>query len=125
MRTVSAVLLHRDPVLARGLQETLTAQFRKLVLANSTSELEEAVPRVRASCAIVDMETVSYPELKRLCAEFPGTAFVCIHRLADESMWASALQMGAADCCQSNDIRGIVTASQRYAPSPQPEPAAA
>jgi hypothetical protein len=51
---------------------------------------------------------------KELCARFPATAFVCVHRLADDCMWAQALAVGAVDCCQSNDVRGILLASARH-----------
>ncbi len=115
MRPINAVLVHHDPVLAQGLRESLRNQFRKLAVCGSIPEFEDTISRLRASFAIVDLECVSYAELKRLCAEFPGTAFVCIHRLADEAMWADALEMGAVDCCQSTDLRGMVLASERYA----------
>lgn len=115
MRPINAVLVHHDPVLAQGLRESLRSQFRKLAVCGSIPEFEDTISRLRASFAIVDLECVSYAELKRLCAEFPGTAFVCIHRLADEAMWADALETGAVDCCQSTDLRGMVLASERYA----------
>ena len=53
-------------------------------------------------------------EVKELCAAFPSTAFVCIHRLADDRMWSEALAMGAVDCYYSSDAHSILLASERY-----------
>jgi hypothetical protein len=53
-------------------------------------------------------------ELKKLCSQFPSTAFVCVHRLADDQMWTEALAMGAVDCCLADDVQGILLASERY-----------
>jgi hypothetical protein len=36
---------------------------------------------------------------------------VCTHRLADEKMWTTAMDAGAADVCPSFDTRSIVTAA--------------
>src|ERR1039458_1469984 len=40
------------------------------------------------------LELISMAELKKLCSQFPSTAFVCVHRLADDQMWTEALAMG-------------------------------
>ncbi len=85
----------------------LAKQFRNLAVAKSAGEIAPAVARLRAPFAVVDLELVGLPQLKSLCSEFPSTAFVCIHRLADDRMWSDALAMGAVDCCQSSDLRGI------------------
>ena len=85
-----------------------------LQLQNRPAEIAAAVARYRAPFAIVDLELVDLASLRSLCSEFPATAFVCIHRLADDRMWADALAMGAVDCCHSSDVRGILMASERY-----------
>jgi DNA-binding NarL/FixJ family response regulator len=114
MRPINAVLAHHDPVVARGLADSLRPDFRKLTVAGSLSEARAEIARLRANFVIVDLEMLSYAEVKQLCSEFPGTAFACIHRLADEAMWQETLAVGAVDCCQSNDLRGILRASERH-----------
>ncbi len=114
MRPINVVLAHHDTDAAGWLAVSLGKQFRNLAIAKSAGEIASAVARFRAPFAVVDLELVDFAKLKSLCAEFPATAFVCIHRLADDRMWADALAMGAVDCCHSSDLRGILMASDRY-----------
>ena len=114
MRPINVVLAHHDPVIARGLAESLRPQFRKLVIVSSRAEAEAEILRLRAGFVIVDLELFSYAEVKQLCAEFPNVVVTSVHRLADEVMWQQSLAMGAVDCCQSNDIRGLLRASERF-----------
>jgi len=114
MRPINAVLANQDAASAQRLAASLTKEFRNLLLASSASELRASLARYRAPFAVVDLELISFGELKELCNEFPATAFVCIHRLADDRMWSEALAMGAVDCCQSSDLRGILLAAERY-----------
>jgi len=114
MRPINAVLAYHDPLSAERLAVVLRSQFRNLVVAKSPDEVSSAVARLRAPFAVVDLELIGLPELKQLCTRFPSTAFVCIHRLADDRMWAEALAMGAVDCCHSGDVHGILLASERY-----------
>ena len=79
-----------------------------------TTEIRETVARLRAQLAVVDLEVVSFSELGELCKEFPATAFVCVHRLADDAMWARALAAGAVDCCLSADLERIVENANSY-----------
>ncbi len=114
MRPINAVLAHQDSGSARFLAASLTKEFRNLLLANSAQELRSSVARYRAPFAVIDLELVSLAELKELCHEFPATAFVAVHRLADDRMWAEALAMGAVDCCHPSDLRGILMSADRY-----------
>lgn len=114
MRPINAVLAHQDVASAQRLAASLTKEFRNLLLAESAQELRSSLARYRAPFAVVDLELITFGELKELCNEFPGTAFVCVHRLADDRMWSEALAMGAVDCCQSSDLRGILLAAERY-----------
>jgi len=115
MRPMNVVLAHRDPVIATALAESLRPQFRKLVIVSSLPEAESEIARLRAGFVVVDLELLSYSEVKKLCSEFPNTVVASVHRLADETMWLQSLAVGAVDCCQSNDIRGLLRASERYA----------
>ena len=114
MRPINVVLAHHDPVAADRLVSSLGKQFRNLAIAKSAEEVAPAVARLRAPFAVVDLELVGLAELKTLCSNCPSTAFVCVHRLADDRMWTDALAMGAVDCCNSSDLRGILLASERY-----------
>jgi DNA-binding NarL/FixJ family response regulator len=114
MRPINAVLAYHDPLSAERLAAVLRSQFRILAVAKSSEEVGSAVARLRAPFAIVDLELIGLAELKQLCARFPSTAFVCIHRLADDRMWTEALDIGAVDCCHSSDVQGILLASERY-----------
>jgi hypothetical protein len=114
MRPINAVLAHHDAASAQRLGESLRKEFRNLVVANSVLDLRSAVGRFRAPFAVVDLELIELRELKELCHDYPATAFVCIHRLADDRMWSEALAMGAVDCCHCDDLHGILLASERY-----------
>jgi hypothetical protein len=86
-----------------------------LVIVNSLPEARAEIARLRAGFVVVDLELLSYPEVQKLCSEFPNTVVASVHRLADETMWLQSLAVGAVDCCQSSDIRGLLRASERYA----------
>lgn len=114
MRPINVVLAHHDAVSAERLAASLVKEFRNLVVAKSAEETRSAVARFRAPFAVLDLELIDMAEVKDLCRTFPATAFVCIHRLADDRMWTQALAHGAVDCCHCNDLRGILQASERY-----------
>ena len=114
MRPINAVLAHHDTESAQRLGDSLRKEFRNLVVTKSTPELRSAVARFRAPFAVIDLELVDFGELKELCHDYPATAFVCVHRLADDRMWSEALAMGAVDCCHCEDLRGILMASEKY-----------
>jgi len=114
MRPINAVLAYQDQNSAQYLASSLTKEFRNLLVARSAVELRSSIAHYRTPFAVIDLELISLPQVKELCREFPATAFVCIHRLADDRMWAEALAMGAVDCCHSHDLRGILLAAERY-----------
>ena len=114
MRPINVVLAHHDPQSAAHLLARLRTEFRKVVLVNSADELRYAVARLRAALALVDLELMSYRDIRELSRDFPAAGVVSIHRLADERMWSESLAYGAADCCQSNDVASILHAADRY-----------
>ncbi len=114
MRPINVVLAYHDALSAERLAASLRNQFRSLVVAKSLEEACSAIARLRAPFAVIDLELIGAAELKRLCDRFPSTAFVSIHRLADDRMWTEALAAGAVDCCHSSDVHGILLASERY-----------
>jgi DNA-binding NarL/FixJ family response regulator len=114
MRPINIVIAHRDPALADNLVRSVQQQFHSVATANSLDEIRGSIARIRSPLAIVDLELVSFSELAELCREFPATAFVCTHRLADDAMWSQSLSLGAVDCCLSSDLPTILQASERY-----------
>ena len=66
-----------------------------------------------AEVLVLDLEDCCLSEVKRLCREFPGLSIVCTHRLADEELWAEALNQGAADMCETRNTDGIVHSVMR------------
>jgi len=74
-------------------------------------ELRNSIEKHVAGIAILDMEAASISDVEHLAREFPKARIVCTHRLADEDMWAAALNAGAADVCPPSDTRGILRAA--------------
>ena len=114
MRPISVALARREPVLTDNVVRSISKQFSNVATANNAEEVRTAVARQRAGLAIVDLEVVNFAELAQLCREFPATAFVSTHRLADDAMWSQSLSMGAVDCCLAGDLSKILQASERY-----------
>jgi DNA-binding NarL/FixJ family response regulator len=113
MRTLTIVVLQSDPMIAQRLAGVLSSRFQSVHVARSVRELRNAVPRDRAGAAILDMEASGLSEVEGLHREFPHLAIVCTHRVADEEMWASALNAGASDMCPASDTEGIVQSALR------------
>jgi DNA-binding response OmpR family regulator len=114
MPPINVVLAHQDPALANNLAHAVEKQYLNLTTAKNKEEIRGAVSRYRASLAIVDLELVDITELGELCTEFPATAFVSTHRLADDAMWTRSLAVGAVDCCLASDLPHVLQASDRY-----------
>ena len=102
----------------QDLPPSLLLRFKRHPLSLATVDapvgLWETVPRLRAQLAVVDLELISFAELNKLCREFPETAFVCIHRLADDFIWSQSLAAGAVDCCLPSDLPHILENAERY-----------
>lgn len=114
MPPIRVVLARQDPALVDNLVRSIQKQFLNVATVSSTEEARNAIARDRASLAVVDLELVGLSQLAELCHEFPATAFVCFHRLADDAMWSQSLAAGAVDCCYSSDLPRILQASERY-----------
>lgn len=113
MKPLTVVVAHRDPQSAEALAASLHHHFKSVHIARDCAELSHAVAKNRADLLVVDLELASFAEIERLRRELPATAVVCTHRLADEELWARALQAGAVDCCHTSDVRSIVLAADR------------
>jgi len=114
MPPISVVLAHEESALLQTLAGSSRKQFLNLATVNAAPEVREVVARLRAQLAVVDLEIVNLSELGELCREFPATAFVSTHRLADDVMWSQSLAAGAVDCRLASDIPRILEAAERY-----------
>ena len=114
MPPIYVVLARQDPAQSDSLVRSVQKQFLNLATVNSTEEIRNAIARTRAPLAVVDLEVVGLCQLGELCREFPATAFVCIHRLADDDLWSRSLAAGAVDCCFTSDLPRILHSSERY-----------
>ena len=106
----NVVLLQGDPGTTQSLIASLCNSC-SIHVVRSLPELRLSIPKHRAQVAVVDMETLSVPEIEAVAHEFPQTRMICNHRLADEEKWTVALNAGAADVFPSYDTRGILTAA--------------
>jgi DNA-binding NarL/FixJ family response regulator len=117
MQPLSVVLLQSNPAISQSLTGSLGKSFHCVYEVQSLCDLRNSIAKNRAAVAIVDMELAPISEVEMLARDFPGICVVCTHRLADEEMWAAALNAGATDICPSDDTRSILTAVMRNAPA--------
>jgi DNA-binding NtrC family response regulator len=111
MQPVSVVLYQNDPRTAQILATSLSQHFQSVHLARSHEELCPTIARNRAEVLVLDVEKSYWGEVERLHREFPKLSIVCTHRLADEELWAEALNQGASDICeprQDEVVRSIM-----------------
>jgi len=112
MQSLTVVLLEGDARVAESLVFALSQNFSSVQRVQSVGEVRNRIAKNRAEVAILDVEAAPLSEVEHLSHDFPGARIVCTHRLADETLWAAALQAGASDVCPANDITGIVRAAQ-------------
>jgi DNA-binding NtrC family response regulator len=114
MKALTVVLLQGDAGVVQDLVSALSQTFSSVQLVQSVGELRHRIAKNRADVAILDIEATPLSEVEHLSQEFPKAYLVCTHRIADEDMWAAALQAGAADVCMADDVAGIVRAAGGY-----------
>ena len=115
MQPLNVVLLQSDSRVAQSLVSALVNIFSSVRQVQSLGELRTSIAKHRAGVAILDMEAASISDVEHLSREFPKACIVCTHRLADEDMWAAALNAGAVDVCPPSDTPGILRAALRNA----------
>jgi DNA-binding response OmpR family regulator len=115
MQALTIVVFQRDPRLAQALASTLSIHYHSVHVAGSIEELLTDIPRYRADVAVLDIEASCLAEVTRLHREFPTVSIVCTHRVADEEMWAAALNAGASDMCPAFDTQEILMSAERNA----------
>jgi DNA-binding NtrC family response regulator len=111
MQSLNVVLLQGDAGVAQSLVCALSKNFHSVQQVNSVNDLRTTIAKERARLAIVDMERASLTDVEHLSHEFPAARFVCTHRIADEELWAAAMNAGAVDVCPSGDTDSIVRAA--------------
>jgi DNA-binding NarL/FixJ family response regulator len=111
MQPLNVVLLQSDSRVAECLVSALASSSTSVRQVKSLGELRNSIEKHVAGIAILDMEAASISDVEHLSREFPKARIVCTHRLADEDMWAAALNAGAADVCPPSDTRGILRAA--------------
>jgi DNA-binding NtrC family response regulator len=111
MQPLNVVLLQSDAGVAQSLACALSKTFHSVQQVNSVNDLRTTIAKERTRLAIVDMERASVSDVEHLSHEFPAARFVCTHRLADEELWAAAMNAGAVDVCPSDDTRAILHAA--------------
>jgi DNA-binding NtrC family response regulator len=115
MQPLNVVLLQSDSRVAQSLVSALAKTFTSVRQVQSLGELRSSIAKNRAGVAVLDMEKASISDIEHLSREFPKACIVCTHRLADEDMWAAALNAGAADVCAPSDTHYIVRTALRNA----------
>src|SRR5215475_2809596 len=115
MQPFNVVLLQSDTRVAQSIVTALGNSFSSVRQVKSLGELRSSIAKHRAGIAILDMEAASLSDVAHLSREFPKACIVCTHRLADEDMWAAALNAGAADVCPPSDTHGILRAALKNA----------
>jgi len=111
MQPLNVVLLQSDSRVAECLVSALASSSTSVRQVKSLGELRNSIEKHVAGIAILDMEAASISDVEHLAREFPKARIVCTHRLADDDMWAAALNAGAADVCPPSDTRGILRAA--------------
>ncbi len=115
MTPLSVVVWQEDPRVARALADALSHLFHSVNVADSVEDVHSTLVKYRAEVLVLDMEGAHLDLVARMHRDFPGVCIVCTHRVADEAMWAAALDVGASDYCQTSDTEGILLAAIRNA----------
>jgi DNA-binding response OmpR family regulator len=110
MHELTVVIAQKDQAAADHLTDVLQGRFRRVTVAHSGPELHEAILKLNANAAIVDLELINDEQLRNLCSAYPYTVVVATHRTPDIEMWMTCLDLGATDCCHRNDVEGMLRA---------------
>jgi AmiR/NasT family two-component response regulator len=105
MELLSLVVYHNDPRTAQALVDSLSQHFDPVNLVRNYQEIQSTIARHRADVLVLDLEAVDRESsranaIRDLHREFPSLCIVATHRLADDEVWAEAMNQGAADVCE-------------------------
>lgn len=118
MQLLNVVLYQGDAGTALTLVSSLSHHVRAVHMARTRDEIRPTIARHRAEVLVLDLEISCLGEVKRLHGEFPELSIVCTHRLADEELWAEALQQGASDMCEPRRTDEVVASVLRERAQP-------
>lgn len=110
MQSLSIVVAQKDQASAHRIAQSLRNHVRQVFIAKTADEISEAILKLHAQAAIVDLELMQDAQLRQLCLHFDRTAVVTTHRAPDDEMWMESMTLGAVDCCQQGDTDGILRA---------------
>ena len=113
MESLSVVLFQTDAKAAQILAENLSQHVSSVHLALTCDEIRLKIAQHGAEVLVLDLENCCLSEVKRLRCEFPGLSIVCTHRLADDELWAEALNHGATDMHEPRNTHGILRSVMR------------
>jgi DNA-binding response OmpR family regulator len=109
----SIVVLETDPRVAQSLAGKLSSHFHPIHLTHSRDEMRERIAGNHPKAVVLDIENSRLSEVRSLRHDFPLLPIVCTHRLPDEQLWIAALEAGASDVCQSDDVQNVLTSVLR------------
>ena len=114
MQQISIVFAHRDSGRLGSLAASQSNHFLNIATVSEAADLRDTISKSRAELAVVDLELVGFPAFADYCREFPGTAFISTHRLADDNIWSASLAAGALDCRNDADLQAILDSVEKY-----------
>ena len=113
MQALTIIVFQHDSRVAQALASMLSLHYHAVFVATSLDDLWMDIARHRADVAILDIEGSCLADVEHLHRDFPQLAIVCTHRVADEEMWAAALNAGASDMCPTFDTKQIAMSAER------------
>ncbi len=112
MQPHNIIIALSDPSHAEDIASQLHAHFKSVSVALDCDQLRRVLRRQHADLIVLDLEMATLHELRMLCVDFPSSHVICTHRLADESLWTSALNAGAMDFCDCVTLKTILHAAE-------------
>jgi len=116
MQPLCLVVYQNDPGTGQHLLVVLSRYFGSVKLASRYEDVRPAIARSHADVLVLDMEKSKPGEIGRLHQEFPFLHIVGTHRLADEELWAVALNEGASDLCGPREEEVVRSVLHQCAP---------
>jgi CheY-like chemotaxis protein len=102
------VVFETDAGVAKSLAGKLSSHFHAVHFTRSREELRERVSQSRPQAVVLDMENSRLTDVRSLRQDFPLLPIVCTHRIPDDQFWVDALEAGASDVCQSDDVQNVL-----------------
>jgi DNA-binding NarL/FixJ family response regulator len=111
MQSPGVVILQSDWRVAQSMVDSFSDSFESVQSVNSLDEVRSSLIDHNWAVLIMDLEAVALRDVQDFSQQFPDVKIICNHRLADDEMWAAALDAGAVDFCRSSDTTSILRAA--------------